>query len=63
MKEWRNPELWCLGAEKTEAGSNRTGKDGVVYTVPNIPPPNNCLDGKSGPPITTPGYEPKPPGY
>jgi hypothetical protein len=33
MKEWRNPELWILGAKYTEAGGLGGNGDGVHYDI------------------------------
>ena len=33
MKKWQNPDMWILGAERTAAGGDGGGADGVVYQV------------------------------
>lgn len=57
MKEWKNPELWTLGAEYTEAGGNGGSADNVQYDV-TLPPQygggNIILIGTSGPALPLP---------
>ena len=49
MKEWKDPEMWKLNAQSTEAGGRGLPIDGVVYQIGD-----NQLVGTSGPPLPFP---------